>query len=124
MNIGKEGTVANYMVRLKTETANLKRIIYRVSIIKNTDFIPSVFTSIQVIALIFLGAYSLLNTDPWWGGLIIICLFTTVIFSILILIRDLEDPFEYDHSGDLKTDEVNLDILDVLQKEFEEKKDG
>ncbi len=118
VEIGKEGVPPNYLIRLKTEVAALKKTINRISIIKNTDFIPSVFVSIKAITSVFLIVYCLLNQEPWWGGLILVCIFTFVIFSILFLIKDMEDPFEYDGGDEVKSDEVSLAVLDDLQKEF------
>jgi ABC-type multidrug transport system fused ATPase/permease subunit len=119
--LGKEGATVNYLFRMKNEITNLKKIINRISVIKHTDFIPSVFVCIQAITITFLSVYCLLAVDPWWGGLILVCIFTFVIFAILFLIKDMEDPFEYDGSGYSKSDEISLAVLDNFQKELEEK---
>jgi ABC-type multidrug transport system fused ATPase/permease subunit len=119
--LGKEGATPNYLIRMKSEITNLKKAVNRITVIKTTDFVPSVFVCIQAITIIFLTVYCLLAVDPWWGGLILVCIFTFVIFAILILIRDMEDPFEYDGSGYAKSDEVSLGVLDNFQKELEEK---
>lgn len=116
--LGKEGATPNYLLRIKSEIANLNRIINRIKVIKTTDFIPSVYVCIQTITVIFLLVYSLLVVEPWWGGLILVCIFTFVIFSLLKLIKDIEDPFQYDGSGHSKADEVSLAILDDLEQEF------
>lgn len=121
IEIGKEGAAPNYVMRMKTEVASLKKTVNRISVIRNTDFIPSVFISIQAIAIVFLTVYCLLNVDPWWGGLILVNIFTFVIFSILFLIKDMEDPFGYDGTDELKSDEISLEVLDNLQKEFDQK---
>jgi len=121
IEIGKEGVAPPYVMRMKTEVASLKKITNRISVIRNTDFIPSVFICIKAIAIVFLTVYCLLNVDPWWGGLILVSIFTFVIFSILFLIRDMEDPFGYDGSDELKSDEISLEVLDNLQKEFDDK---
>ena len=119
--IGKEGATPNYLFRMKVEITNLKRLVNRITVIKTTDFIPSVFVCIQAITITFLAVYCLLAVDPWWGGLILVCIFTFVIFAILFLIRDMEDPFEYDGTGFSKSDEVSLGVLDSFQKELEGK---
>ena len=119
--LGKEGATPNYLFRMKLEITNLKRIINRITVIKTTDFIPSVFICIEAITILFLSVYCLLAVDPWWGGLILVCIFTFVIFAILFLIKDMDDPFEYDDSGHSKSDEVSLDVLDNMQKEFDGK---
>ena len=119
--LGKEGATPNYIARMKVEITNLKKLANRITVIKTTDFIPSVFVCIEAITIIFLSVYCLLAVDPWWGGLILVCIFTFVIFAILFLIRDMEDPFEYDGSGYSKSDEVSLEVLDNFQKEIEGK---
>lgn len=118
--LGKEGATPNYLIRMKSEITNLRKIVNRIIVIKTTDFIPSVFVCIQAITIIFLTVYCLLSVDPWWGGLILVCIFTFVIFSIIKLIKDMEDPFEYDGSGEAKSDEVSLEVLDQFQRELEQ----
>lgn len=120
--IGKEGVIANYMVRMKNDLYNIRKTVDRINVIKNTEFIPSVNTSILVLAIIFLVIYALSKTQPWWGGLIIISIFTTIIFTIIFLIQDMKDPFEYDETYQVKSDEVSLEVLDDMQKVFEGKK--
>lgn len=117
----KQGAAANYLTRLKMEQTNIKRILNRIKVIKDTDFVPSVFVCIQAITMVFLLVYCLLKVEPWWGGLILVCIFTFVIFAILYLIKDMEDPFEYDGSDEAKSDEVSLLVLDNLHKDFMEK---
>ena len=119
--LGKEGATPNYIARMKVEITNLKKVVNRIKVIKNTDFIPSVFVCIQAITITFLTVYCLLAIDPWWGGLILVCIFTFVIFAILTLIKDMEDPFEYDGSGYSKSDEISLEVLDNFQREIEGK---
>lgn len=119
--LGKEGATVNFLARIKVEITNLKKLVNRILVIKTTDFIPSVFVCIEAITITFLTVYCMLAVDPWWGGLILVCIFTFVIFAILFLIKDMEDPFEYDGSGYSKSDEVSLDVLDNFQKEIEGK---
>lgn len=121
IEMGKEGAAPNYILRMKAEVASIKKTVNRISVIKNTDFVPAVFICIKVIAIVFLGVYCLLKVEPWWGDLILVGIFTFVIFSILFLIKDMDDPFEYDGSGELKSGEISLAVLDNLHKEFNEK---
>ncbi|HLF34165.1 MAG TPA: hypothetical protein VI583_08005 [Cyclobacteriaceae bacterium] len=120
--IGKEGTIANYMVRMKNDLYQIRKTVDRINVVKNTEFIPSVNTSILVLAIIFLVIYGLSQTQPWWGGLIIISIFTTIIFTIIFLIQDMKDPFEYDETFHVKSDEVSLTVLEDMQKVFNAKK--
>jgi hypothetical protein len=113
------------MGRLRTEQANIKKMLSRIDIIKDTDFVPSVFVSIKVITVLFILMYCFLQADPntWWGGIILVSIFTFVIFSIILLIADMEDPFEYDEDidEDIKSDEVSLTVLEKFHERINEK---
>jgi len=115
-----KNVVPPFMARLRNEQANIKKMLSRVDVIKDTDFMPSVFVSIRVITILFILLYCFLQTDPntWWGGIIIVSIFTFVIFSIIFLIADMEDPFEYDEdmAKDVKSDEVSLTVLDKFHE--------
>jgi hypothetical protein len=107
------------VVRLKNEQANLRKLLSRMEVIKKTDFIPSVFVSLKAISIIFLAVYCLLTVETWWVGVLLISIFTFVIFSIIFLISNMEDPFEYDASGENRSDEISLAILDQLKEDIE-----
>lgn len=109
----EKSTPPPFLARMKNEQANLSKWINRIKVIKDTDFAPSVMICIRIIASLFLLSYCFLKVDPWWCGILLVMIFTFVIFSIIILIADMEDPFEYD--GDAPgSDEINLDVLTRL----------
>ncbi len=107
------------VVRLKNEQSNLRKYLSRIEVIKKTDFIPSVFVSLKAICVIFLLVYCMQTVETWWVGVLLISIFTFVIFSIVSLIADMEDPFEYDESGHETSDEINLAVLNQFQKDIE-----
>jgi hypothetical protein len=119
IQLGREGAAANYIFRMKIEISNLKKLMNRVTVIKKTEFIPSAVVCIQAFTIIFLTFYCFLIVEPWWGGLLLTSIFTFVILTVLLLIKDMEDPFRYDGSVAVKSDEVSLAVLDQLQEEFE-----
>ena len=103
------------MGRLRTEQANIKKMLSRIEVIRDTEFVPSVFVSIKAISVLFLIMYCLLQTDQntWWGGIVLVSIFTFIIFSIIFLISDMDNPFEYkdeDEAG-VKSDEISLSVL-------------
>jgi hypothetical protein len=114
------------MVRLRNEQAGIMKMLNRIGVIKDTDFVPSIFVSIRAITALFLLMYCFLQTDPasWWGGVILVGIFTFVILSIIFLIADMEDPFEYDEdSGEEgKSDEVSLAVLDKFHNTIDSRK--
>lgn len=110
-----------YVNRLKTEFLAIRKMLNRISVIKRTDFLPSVFTTIRIIVCLFLGVFLFLDITPWWGGAILPALFAFMIFIILYVIQDIEDPFEYkDESLKGKGDEVDMSILTDTIHQMEE----
>ncbi len=110
-----------YVNRLKTELVSIRKMFNRISVVKKTDFLPSVFTTIRIIVCIFIGVFLFLDVTPWWGGAILPALFAFMIFIILYVIQDIEDPFEY-LNEDLKGrgDEVDMGILTDTVRNIEE----
>lgn len=113
--LDKKPVAPPLMGRLRTEQANIRKVLNRIDVIKDTDFVPSVFVSIKAITILFLLMYCFLQTDQniWWGGVILISIFTFIIFSIIFLISDMDDPFEYEAEDDanVKSDEISLNVL-------------
>ncbi|HLP57553.1 MAG TPA: hypothetical protein VK186_01930 [Candidatus Deferrimicrobium sp.] len=105
-----------FLTRMKNEQANLRKLINRIKVVKDTQFAPSVMISIKAISAVFLLFYCLLKVEPWWGGLMLVMIFTFVIFSIIFLVKDMEDPFQYEEDG-AGSDEVDLGVLDRFHEE-------
>jgi hypothetical protein len=103
------------MGRLRAEQANIRKMLNRMQVIIETDFVPSVFVSIKAITIMFLLMYCFLQTDQHtlWGGVILVSIFTFIIFSIIFLIADMDNPFEYGDEEDdhAKSDEISLTVL-------------
>lgn len=109
---------APFMTRLRAEQANLKKLLSRINVIRDTEFIPGVFIIIKMIGFSFLGLSLFLNVNPWWIGVILVSFFTFIFFSIIIFISDIEDPFNY--YGDYgRADKVSLSVLDSFAERLE-----
>lgn len=116
--LDRRGVAPGYLIRIKNEQAALRRLLGRISVIKNTDFAPSLYVVIRLIIGIFITLYFLLVVEPWWGGVLLAWFFSFILFAIIFLIRDMEDPFDYGPRG-ARGDEVSLIVLDELQRAIE-----
>lgn len=113
-----QGVPPGFTLRMRNEQLNLRKFISRIIVIRETDFAPSLYATVRLIVILFLMIYFLLRIEPFWGGMLIVWFFTFVLFSIMYMIRDMEDPFEYS-DGDARPDEISLAVLDQLQEEVE-----
>jgi hypothetical protein len=112
-------SAAVYVNRIKLEISGLRKSLNRIVVIKDTDFVPSVFATVKIIAGVFLTLSLGLRFDPWWGSLILTTFFSFMIFTIMFLIKDMEDPFEYETDGGAGGDEVSLAVIEQVLAEME-----
>jgi len=98
------------MVRLRNEQSTLWRLLTRIKVIRSTSFSESGYLAIRAITILFIFALMLLKADPFLEGAFFVCLYTFILFSIILLIQDMDDPFEYEE-GEKGVDEVNFDVL-------------
>ncbi len=100
----------NFVARLKQEQSNLRRLIIRIRVVRETSFIQTGYVIAQITSTLLVFGLLLARIDPFYESLFFVGLVTFVLSYLLRLIRDLDDPFEHDGgSGD--ADEVSLKPL-------------
>jgi hypothetical protein len=96
------------ILKLRNELSNIKKISNRVEVIKEVPFLPAG----QAIAEIATGSavlvMLLLKIDPFYEGLMLTGLISLIMTSVVLLIRDMDNPFE----GHAKVDLSQLYKLD------------
>jgi hypothetical protein len=107
-------TQATYVNRLKVEQSSTRRMILRIRSIHETSFVVAGFlvaeltSALLVVVLLFIDVGSL-GTD-----LIVLCTLTFLLRYVLLLIRDLDDPFDYEVAEGTGSAEVSLAPLTEL----------
>jgi hypothetical protein len=110
-------TQANFIVRLKQEQTNLRRLMTRAHSIRETTFaqgayaIAELFTGLMIVTLL-LVAYSAAPAALWFTGLTCFLL-----VYMLVLIHDLDDPFHYGPE-ERGADEVPLRPLEAVREKL------
>ncbi len=98
------------MVRLRNEQNNLMKLLIRIKVIRDTSFGYSAQLAASLMVFLFALSLLLLRIEPFAEGLFNTSLFVFILVSIIFIIRDTDNPFEYeeDHTG---IDEVSFDVL-------------
>lgn len=106
----KEGVPAPYVVKMKSEQNNIRKMIMRIDTVRDTDFISSAYAIVE--AMGFLTALGLIFTkiEPFYASLFFTLLVTFLIAYMVFLIRDLDNPFDYGVNGESGT-EISLKPL-------------
>jgi hypothetical protein len=100
------------IVKMRNELASIDRLIYRVEIIMETSFIPAAYhISILSISAVLL-TLMFTKMDPYYEGILLFGSVAFVLTSLMMLIQDMDNPFEY---GTSSAADVDLKILFKLK---------
>jgi hypothetical protein len=116
----KEGIQANYIIKMKNEQNALRKMILRIDTIRDTAFVGSAYAIVE--AMGFLTAFGLIiiKIEPFYASLFLTLLITFLIAYMFLLIKDLDNPFDYCEKGENGI-EVSLKPIHDLASEFEDK---
>ena len=102
---------ANYLARMRQEQAGLRRVLIRVQVIRETNFVSSGYAIAQLMAGLLVAGLLLARIEPMREGHFFVGLITFLLVYLVRLIGDLDDPFEYE-SGSGGPDEVSLQPIE------------
>lgn len=94
--------------RALRELHNLRRAVTRISVISRTSFIASGYALLEVLTVIILGMTLIGRFKNFLTEIVLVPFIGLIFVYMLRLIRDLDDPFEYDPNGARGAVEVEL----------------
>jgi hypothetical protein len=108
-------TQANFIVRLKNEQNNLRRIITRIHTIRETSFNPAGYAIAEIITVILCIGLIFTKIDPYYESIFFVAFVSFILIYMVFLIRELDNPFGY-YEKENYADEVSLKPLFDLEK--------
>lgn len=115
-NLSKEGVAAPFIIKMRNELTNIDKISYRVEIIMETSFIPAAYNIAVIAMTAVLCVLAFTKMNSLYDGLLLFGAVSFILISLLLLIKDMDNPFEY---GKKSSADVDLTILFDLEKELE-----
>lgn len=109
-------TQPNFIVRLKQEQAAISRMLVRVHTIRETSFVSSAYTMARVATVLILAGLLFLRIEPWYESVFLVGVIGLFLSYLLLLIPDLDNPFDYSETGQPSGQEISLKPLDDLQE--------
>jgi len=88
-----------FIVRLKHEQGNLRRIVMRIHTIRETSFVASGYLLADAITVLLCLGLVLARIEPFYESLFFVGVISYVMVFLLLLIRDLDNPFGYYENG-------------------------
>jgi predicted membrane chloride channel (bestrophin family) len=86
---------ANFIVRLKQEQTNVRKLITRIHTIRETSFTQSGYAIAEALAVLLIAGLLLLQMDPVYEAMFICGLVSFLVLYMILLIKELDNPFDY-----------------------------
>ncbi|VVB75592.1 Uncharacterised protein [Candidatus Tiddalikarchaeum anstoanum] len=102
--------------RMKLEQHNIRKMITRIHTIRETSFVPSAYTIVEVLAIMLISALIFLKLEPFYESIFFVSLVSFIDLYMLVLIKDLDNPFEYPDSGETKTEVSLKPLYDLAER--------
>jgi hypothetical protein len=103
--------------RLQVEQAKLRQVVMRIHVIRETDFVPAAYAVLELFTVATISALLLVSGDSFVRDLLISSALFTAFIYLQLLIRDLDNPFDY--NGHSSAD-VALSIITLTLKRLKQ----
>lgn len=114
VELDKEGIIPAYIVKMKNEQNNIRKLILRIDTIRDTDFIGSAYAIVEAMGFLTGIGLIMIKIEPFYASLFFTLLVTFLISYMVFLIVDLDNPFDYSEKGERGT-EISLKPLRDLE---------
>jgi D-arabinose 1-dehydrogenase-like Zn-dependent alcohol dehydrogenase len=115
----KEGVQANYIIKMKNEQVNIRKIVLRIDTIRDTEFVGSAYAIVEAMGFLTVFGLITIKIEPYYASLFVTLLVTFLISYMFFLIKDLDNPFDYSAKGETGT-EVSLKPLYDIESALNE----
>jgi hypothetical protein len=118
VDLEREGIMANYIIKLKSEQNSIRKILMRIDTIRDTNFAGSAYAILEAMGFLTVTGLLIIHIEPFYASLFLTLLITFLISYMIFLIRDLDNPFDYSHKGESGT-EVSLKPFHDFENDLE-----
>ena len=115
--LDKESIQANYIIKMKNEQNNIRRMIMRIDTIRDTEFVGSAYAIVEAMGFLTVFGLLIIKIEPYYASLFLTLLITFLISYMFLLIKDLDNPFDYADNGETGT-EISLKPIYDFERIF------
>lgn len=108
-HLAQNNAPPNYITKMRSELVNIDRISNRIETIMETTFMPVAYLISEVAISLVIFLLLFVKMDPYYEGVTLFGAVSFVLVSLMLLIRDMDNPF----SGATR---VDLSILHKLEE--------
>ncbi len=111
--LAEKGVAPQFLVKFRTEITNIDRISNRIKNIMETSFIPAAYAVAELAVAALLLMLLFVKIDPYYEGLALFGVTSSLLVGLMLLIKDMDNPFEY---GKDTYADVDLSLLWKLEE--------
>lgn len=115
-NLAEKGIAPQFLVKFRTELTNIDKLSNRIEIIMETTFIPAAYAIAELSVATLLIVLLFVKIEPYYEGMALIGVTSSLLIGLIMLIKDMDNPFEY---GKGTYANVDLRLLFKLEEYFE-----
>jgi uncharacterized membrane protein YfbV (UPF0208 family) len=101
--LDKEGLQPNYIIKMRNEQDKIRNMILRIDTIRDTEFIGSSYAIVEAMRFAIAIGFVIINIEPFYASLFFTTLVMFLLSYMLLLIKDLDNPFDYYNYGESGT---------------------
>ena len=106
----------NFLTRMKNEQSNLRRMVIRVDNIRDLSFIQSAYAIAELLTIFVITGLLVLKVEPFYEAVSFALLISFLFVYMILLIKDLDNPFDYSEQGENGTEVSIKPIHDVIER--------
>jgi hypothetical protein len=109
-------TQPNFIVRLKQEQSVLRLLVLRINTIRETSFVGAGYVVAEISSGLLVSSLVVANIAALGAELFLLGTITFLLAYMILLIKDLDDPFDYDGERRVGSAEVSLGAIHYLER--------
>ena len=113
---------ASFLSRMKNEQANIRRTIIRINNIRDLSFIQSAYAIVETLAFFVVVGLLILKVEPFYESVFFTMLVSFLVVYMVLLIKDLDDPFDYSENGENRAEVSIKPIHDFTSRILENRR--
>ncbi len=116
-------TQPNFIVRMKQEQSNIRRVVMRIDSIRDTSFVSAAYTIAELAAALVIAGLLFTDVEPFYAALFYVVTLGSLMIYLILLIHDLDDPFSYS-ADQLGAADVSIKLIADLDEKLASRADA
>jgi len=116
--VANSGTKSQYITQTNNANNNIRNTLERIAVIRNTNYLPAGYVLLQVLVVITFGLLVLADFPHRLAAYFVPGAVSLVYMYMLLLIKDLDNPFDYKEDGRRSAVDVPLFPWSDVYKSF------